>query len=713
MPQTKQDVQTREIASAHKTITDQDRQMAAAALSLFKEKKYEACLQQMKKLSELRPHDPRVIINKSILEYCVSNYSKTDDFMKHMQTIKKQLEFGIVNTGDELDDIDRCYFLYNQAVFHFHLKQYKSAINLLDRLYKVIEPLGDMLAAKVCFLFVEVCLLNHQHDQAFGMITYIESVILAPKVLDDSDVIKNTQFIKECQNKLRMFKVRLYLVRGFYAQCKKELKAAESEQAEALFLKAHVECLRCNFKKSIKLLNRVQQNSVESYQPLKVMYQNNLGCTHFFMKNYNLAVSHFKKAFEENTNILKNLPPIDKSNQLSGRPLQILTINKRAEIMFNVGVSLLFAGRPSSAFECLIQAQNVYQSNPRYWLRMAECCIAAHQKKIENMYEAAEKKNPHVYSTYGSGVNRKLVMAPINFRPNKSGFQSSAMPATTLEFANLCLSNATFLLPSEDVLEENMTTFLINEKPVPGHEDKEAVKRSFLGRIFVDAMPGHPIQTKEIYYLRASVVCCQTFIALGLGDYFKSANFARSLLRMSHITGPYRFLGHLYLAEALIKLDKISEAIQELSPENLKAYQAFDQEAQQLSAGESFPKTLNDARTVMMLNLASVYCARSEYEKCKQILHQIASLELPNVMKTHAILMSVYCDLEVGNISNALNLIKRHEVFPSGRLIDRVEAARSMTAASQFPQNIMQQLSEMAGSPSFPLSSSPTFQRGV
>lgn len=67
-------------------------------------------------------------------------------------------------------------------------------------------------------------------------------------------------------------------------------------------------------------------------------------------------------------------------NSLSGRPLQTLTINKRAELLYNIGLSLLFAGRPAEAFECLIQAQNIYQTNPRYWLRLAECCIAVHQK---------------------------------------------------------------------------------------------------------------------------------------------------------------------------------------------------------------------------------------------------------------------------------------------------------------------------------------------
>ena len=55
-----------------------------------------------------------------------------------------------------------------------------------------------------------------------------------------------------------------------------------------------------------------------------------------------------------------------------------------------------------------------------------------------------------------------------------NGTQSSAIVGTTLEFASLCLSNASFLLPKEDAaLEENMTKFIQNEKPVPGADEKE------------------------------------------------------------------------------------------------------------------------------------------------------------------------------------------------------------------------------------------------
>ena len=54
-----------------------------------------------------------------------------------------------------------------------------------------------------------------------------------------------------------------------------------------------------------------------------------------------------------------------------------LLTNKRYELLYNCGIQLLHIGRPLAAFECLIEAVQVYHANPRLWLRLAECCIAA------------------------------------------------------------------------------------------------------------------------------------------------------------------------------------------------------------------------------------------------------------------------------------------------------------------------------------------------
>ena len=696
MPQTIKQEPTREIASARKTISEQERQLTTTAFSHFKEKNYESCLQQLQRLCELRPYDARVTANKAAVEYYISHLSKTDEFSKQISAAKKQLEFGMVNTGDELDDIDRSFLLYNQAVIHFHLKQYKAAINILERLFKIIEPLGDVLAVKVCILLVEVYLLSYQLEQAYGMISYIESMLLTPKphIVGEKEMETQHKWVVDsCKAKLHIFKARLYLTKRSYKVCGQELDVVcktKDALPESWFLRAQLSCLQCEFQQSLKHLNNASKtaNHLETGHPLPLMFYNNLSCIQFYMGKYNLAVLYARKALGENVVVMKSLPPMDKNNPQSGRPVYTLAINRRADIVYNMGVSLLFASKPRAAFEYLMEAQTVYQCNPRFWLRLAECCVAVFQQTRNDLDSSSGKKSPHVRGVIGSGSHRKIVLSAFHHHISqaRSEGQSAAMPVPTLEFANLCLTNATLLLPSESELQTNMTAILEHEKVTPNDDQNEGTKRRFTDKLFIDAPPGEPMQTKEIYNLKGSILACHAYVALGFGDYYKSLEYSRALLRMISISSPYKFLGRLYFIESLVKLDRISEAIQESSPDTLKQLQKFDDEVVGLKTLKPFPKDFNEARSIMMLNLASAYCLRSEYEHCKQVLRQINASELSPSIRSHAILISVYCDLKIGNVGSALNLIKRSEVFPPGRPADRGEIMLGINAPSHLPQ---------------------------
>lgn len=86
------------------------------------------------------------------------------------------------------------------------------------------------------------------------------------------------------------------------------------QSSEALFLKSNVECLRRNFQKAIKLLNSAPKPNdvIITGQPLNVMYYNDMAAVHYAMKKYNLSSMYGLKAVEENCNMMKGLPPIEK-----------------------------------------------------------------------------------------------------------------------------------------------------------------------------------------------------------------------------------------------------------------------------------------------------------------------------------------------------------------------------------------------------------------
>ena len=70
-------------------------------------------------------------------------------------------------------------------------------------------------------------------------------------------------------------------------------------------------------------------------------------------------------------------PPPSPATPLSGRPLVVLGVNCRHVLLYNLGLQQLYAGHAISAFDSLLEVVQVYHTNPRLWLRLAEACIAA------------------------------------------------------------------------------------------------------------------------------------------------------------------------------------------------------------------------------------------------------------------------------------------------------------------------------------------------
>ena len=165
------------------------------------------------------------------------------------------------------------------------------------------------------------------------------------------------------------------------------------------FLKANYEFLRGNYRKSMKLLTSASKTPLltDAGQCLPSLYFNNLGCLHHHMGKHSLASYYFSKALHENDSALNDFPPLEKGNShtlyhclfiivviatLSGRPLAVLGVNCRQVLLYNLGLQQLHAGQPTVAFASLLEAVQVFHTNPLLWLRLAETSIAAYNKVI-------------------------------------------------------------------------------------------------------------------------------------------------------------------------------------------------------------------------------------------------------------------------------------------------------------------------------------------
>jgi CCR4-NOT transcription complex subunit 10 len=161
--------------------------LAATALQHFKEKNTTKTLDCLSKLkSKGKENDPKILHNIALTEYYMSGTSDPQKLLDELRRVKTlaiekiaaQSESG---EGQEegappSEDIDTALLQYNQAVVLFQTRKYASALEILTRLFKTIEPIEDYLAVRICFLLVDLYILLKQPEKGFGVIAYLEKL---------------------------------------------------------------------------------------------------------------------------------------------------------------------------------------------------------------------------------------------------------------------------------------------------------------------------------------------------------------------------------------------------------------------------------------------------------------------------------------------------------------------------------------------------------
>ncbi|XP_073930172.1 CCR4-NOT transcription complex subunit 10 isoform X9 [Castor canadensis] len=629
-------------------ITDQEKELSTGAFQAFTSGNYDACLQHLACLQDINKDDYKIILNTAVAEFFKSNQTTTDNLRQTLNQLKNQVH-SAVEEMDGLDDVENSMLYYNQAVILYHLRQYTEAIAVGEKLYQFIEPFEEKFAQAVCFLLVDLYILTYQAEKALHLLAVLEKMISQGNNNKNgkSETGNNTNkdganhkaesgaLIEAAKSKIHQYKVRAYIQMKSLKACKREIKSVMNtagNSAPSLFLKSNFEYLRGNYRKAVKLLNSSNiaehPGFMKTGECLRCMFWNNLGCIHFAMSKHNLGIFYFKKALQENDSVCAQLSAgsIDPGKKFSGRPMCTLLTNKRYELLYNCGIQLLHIGRPLAAFECLIEAVQVYHANPRLWLRLAECCIAANKGTSEQETKGLPSKKGIVQSIVGQGYHRKIVLA------------------------SQSIQNTVY-------------------------------NKSHDGDKFIPAPPSSPLRKQELENLKCSILACSAYVALALGDNLMALNHADKLLQQPKLSGSLKFLGHLYAAEALISLDRISDAITHLNPENVtdvslgissneqdQGSDKGENEAMESSgkrAPQCYPSSVSSARTVMLFNLGSAYCLRSEYDKARKCLHQAASMIHPKEVPPEAILLAVYLELQNGNTQLALQIIKRNQLLPT------------------------------------------------
>ncbi|XP_043544670.1 CCR4-NOT transcription complex subunit 10 isoform X3 [Chiloscyllium plagiosum] len=692
------DVKT-ESNSLSSGVADHVKELANNAYQAYTAGQFDTCLQYLGHLQELNKDDYKISLNKAVAEFYKNGQTLTDTLRQTLNLLKNQVH-STVEEMDGLDDVENSMLYYNQAIILYHLRQYTEAISIGEKLYQFIEPFAEeKFAQALCFLLVDLYLLTYQPEKALLLLAVLEKMISqgSNKNGKSNEAYKDVAnqkadaggLVEATKSKIHQCKVRAYVQMKSLKACKREIKSVMNtagNSAPSLFLKSNFEYLRGNYRKAVKLLNSANITDHPGFlstgECIRCMFWNNLGCIHFAMGKHNLGIFYFKKALQENDAACVQLAgtSTDQGKKFSGRPMSTLLTNKRYELLHNCGIQLLHIGRPLAAFECLMEAVQVYHSNPRLWLRLAECCIAANKGTSEQETRGLPSKKGIVQSILGQGYHQKIVLASQSMQNTVyNDGQSSAIPVASMEFAAICLRNALLLLP----------------------EDQQETKKDNGLRNFNQSSSGET-SNENTEACRCSILAGSAYVALALGDNLMALNHAENLLQQTKLSGSLKFLGHLYAAESLISLDRISDAITHLNPENITDVflgVSSNEQDQGSDRGESeqmensgkqilqcYPNSVSSACAMMLFNLGSAYCLRSEYDKARKCLHQAASMVNPKEIPPEGILLAVYLELQNGNTQLALQIIKRNQLLPSLKALSSDVKKKSVFQSIQTVQ---------------------------
>ncbi|KAG2464781.1 CNO10 protein, partial [Polypterus senegalus] len=352
---------------------------------------YDLCLQHLKNLQDLNKDEYKIAMNKAIAEFFKSGQTTTETLKQALAALKNQVH-AAVDEMDGLDDVENSLLYYNQAVIQYHMRQYSEAVAIGEKLYQFLEPFEEKFAQAVSFLLVDLYLLTYQPETALHLLAVLEKLTVQGNNKNGKNEAANNSN-KEGINQ-----------KADYIAMMEAAKSKIHQSAPSLFLKSNFEYLRGNYRKAVKLLNSSNiaehPGVMKTGECVRCMFWNNLGCIHFAMAKHNLGIFYFKKALQENDHTSAKLAATSngQAKKFQGIPMCTLLANKRYELLYNCGIQLLHIGRPLAAFECLIEAVQVYHSNPRLWL---------------------------------------------------SEGQSAAIPVASMEFAAICLRNALLLLPED------------------------------------------------------------------------------------------------------------------------------------------------------------------------------------------------------------------------------------------------------------------------
>ncbi|XP_035990661.1 CCR4-NOT transcription complex subunit 10-like isoform X1 [Fundulus heteroclitus] len=114
-------------------------------------------------------------MNRAVAEFYISGQTTTATLKQTLMAMKNRLHTTAEDV-DGLDDVENSFLYYNQAIIHYHMRQYSEAISIGEKLYQFLEPFEEKFAQGVCFLLVDLYLVTFQPEKALHLLAVLDKI---------------------------------------------------------------------------------------------------------------------------------------------------------------------------------------------------------------------------------------------------------------------------------------------------------------------------------------------------------------------------------------------------------------------------------------------------------------------------------------------------------------------------------------------------------
>ncbi|XP_028159423.1 CCR4-NOT transcription complex subunit 10 [Ostrinia furnacalis] len=542
----------------------------------YTKKDYPSALQHLTELESLVGPNNKRVLHNK----AVVEFMNGD--MKNIDKFKKAVTqlCGLTFPDIDLKDLTLPHLLYNYAVLLYHSRYYYQCTVVLEKLLTLKAIKDPKLYQQIVLLLMEATLCRRTYDKTLEI------------AKSHGEQMKSYNEVSDLFERLTS---RAQLLQG--QKVKLNLKP---DSIENVFIIAQQQYINGDVNEAAKTLG--QYKTMQYNYDLKsqgediwAAINNNLGVIYLSIKKPFLAAKYFQHAVKEHFKAMES----EDSERL-------IACRDRPLYVFNLGLALLAANNSEGAFECLVEAARHYPNNPRIWLHLAECCV----KKC-----CSEEALQYTVKKLGSGPHTRILLAKDNKDKYSTSGESFAIPSLSLEFAALCLRNAATLLPNQEPPADATTPL-------------------------IQAPPGPPINWKQRCEIKNSTLVLQSYVLLNLQDPLSALVSANELLSQTDVSSSHKAWAHIYAAEALINLDRITDAVEHLHPPMIHELVSV------------LPYQMRDMIAVSVWAKAAVcHILRGDLVTARKILMQINS---PRVLP-----LQMYLEICTGNIENCHTILRK------------------------------------------------------